>query len=147
MVQMIGDQDLIVSASGYYDTLRSGKLDIREKGTGHPLRTIWTEEIKHISLAKDNIILAFTKKIASLNIEQHRKFADFLKNIPLIYIPLLQVINSAIICNRKVDLTVDQKELLAHFLETIKENWGERVGQVIQSELQKLQPSSTCALV
>ncbi len=82
--------------------------------------------IKTIAIGKRN-----TKQ---WDIGAFKKFNQFINHgLPFYYVALLNKLHLGKI--KKITLTNQEKELLQHFLETIKDNWGESIMEVVHAKL------------
>jgi WD40 repeat protein len=141
---LIIDGDRIISGSA------DAAIRIWDKGTGECLHTLQGQKpIYCLMIDKDRIISG--SRGATIMILDKTLMpvycSNFITNkMPLPYAILLQQFNNALVSGTNSSLTEQQQEILQHFLEFIKDNWGDKVMTVIKGELLKLQAPAPWAL-
>jgi WD40 repeat protein len=140
---LVVDGDSIISGS------QDKTIKIWDKNTGNCLQTLQghTDVIWCLVVDGDSIISgSFDNTIKIWDMAVQMQWSDFVAGkLPMSYATLLQQFNDAIVSGRRISLTERQQEILQHFLETIKDNWGDKAMTVIKDELLKLQaPAPLC---
>jgi WD40 repeat protein len=143
-------QYLVVDGDGIISGSSDNTIKIWDKNTGSCVQTLQghTGATKVLVVDGDRIISgSWDKTIKIWDMAVQMQWSNFVAGkLPLPYAILLQQFNNAVVSGRSIILTERQQEILQHFLETIKDNWGDKAMTVIKDELLKLQAPAPWAL-
>ncbi len=126
------DEDCIFSGSD------DGTIKIWNKYTGNALYTLPGEPACCLVVDGDQIITGFLHdKLVVWDLFEYHEFRDFLNRLLLPYADLFARLEKAYVTKSKIKLSTADLGIYHHFLNVIKENWGEGVKEEIKQILVK----------